>query len=202
LILCGVNTRTKFALASLYPIEIMGIDIVFAIILVIAIYKGYSRGLIVAIFSFVGVTIGLAGALKLTNVAVLYAQDHWGMHSRWLPVLCFAALFLGIVLLIRLLATMLQGLVEIAMMGWLNKLGGIILYSAIFIIVYSILLWIANQLYWLSPEIKLQSRIYPYIANLGPAVIDSLGAIIPLFKGIFTDLQSFFDHAAKEIPNP
>lgn len=198
--MCGRPARTKFAFASLYPIEIMGIDIVFAIILVIAIYKGYSRGLIVAIFSFVGVTIGLAGALKLTNVAVQYAQQHWHMPSRWLPVLCFVTLFLGIVLLVRLLATLLQGLVEVAMMGWLNKLGGIILYSAIFIIVYSILLWIANQLYWLSPEIKLQSRIYPYIANLGPAVIDGLGKIIPLFQGIFTDLQSFFDHAAREIP--
>jgi membrane protein required for colicin V production len=179
----------------------MGIDIVFAIILVIAVYKGYSRGLIVAVFSFIGVTVGLAGALKLTNVTVFYAQQHWGMHTRWLPVLCFAVLFLGIILLIRLLATLLQGLVEVAMMGWLNKLGGIILYSAIFIIVYSILLWIANQLYWLSPETKLKSVVYPYIEHLGPAVIDGLGRIIPIFKGLFSDLQSFFDHAAKEISN-
>jgi membrane protein required for colicin V production len=177
----------------------MGIDIVFAIILVFAVYKGYSRGLIVAVFSFVAVTIGMAAALKLTTVAVLYAQQHWHVQTRWLPVICFIGLFVGVVLLVRLGATLIQKMVELAMMGWLNKLGGIILYSAIFIIAYSILLWIANQLYWLSPETKLQSVVYPYIEHLGPAVMNGLGKIIPLFKDMFAGLQSFFDTAAREM---
>jgi len=177
----------------------MGIDIVFAIILVFAIYKGYSRGLIVAVFSFVAVMIGMAAALKLTTVAVLYAQQHWDIHTRWLPVICFIALFVGVVLLVRLGATLMETLVEIAMLGWINKLGGIILYSAIFIIAYSVLLWIANQLYWLSPETKVQSVVYPWIEHLGPAVINGLGKIIPVFKDMFAGLQSFFDNAAKEM---
>lgn len=177
----------------------MGIDVVFAIILVLAVYKGYSRGLIVAVFSFIAVILGLAAALKLTTVAALYAQQHWDIHTRWLPVLCFIILFVGVVFLVRFGATLIQTMVEAAMMGWLNKLGGILLYSAIFIIVYSILLWIANQLYWLSPEIKLQSVVYPYIEHLGPAVINILGKVIPVFKDMFENLQSFFDNAAKKI---
>lgn len=177
----------------------MGIDIVFAILIVLAIYKGYSRGLIVALFSFIAVTLGLAAALKLTTVTALYAQEHWSIHTRWLPVLCFIALFLGVVFTVRLGATLIQKLVEAAMMGWINKLGGIILYSAIFITVYSILLWIANQLYWLSPEMKMQSVVYPYIEHLGPAVMNVWGKIVPVFKDMFENLQSFFDKAAKQI---
>lgn len=182
-----------------YPIEIMGIDIVFAILMVIAIYKGYSRGLIVAVFSFIAVTLGLAAALKLSTVTALYAQEHWGMHTRWLPVLSFIALFVGVVFAVRFGATLIQKMVEAAMLGWLNKLGGIILYSAIFIIVYSILLWIANELYWLSPELKMQSVVYPYIEHLGPVVMNLWGKIVPVFKDMFENLQSFFDNAAKEI---
>jgi membrane protein required for colicin V production len=177
----------------------MGIDIVFAILLVLAIYKGYSRGLIVALFSFFAVTLGLAAALKLTTVTALYAQERWEVHTRWLPVLCFIALFVGVVFLVRFVATLIQKMVEVAMMGWLNKLGGIILYSAIFITVYSILLWIANQLYWLSPELKMQSVVYPYIAQLGPAVMNLWGKIVPVFKDMFENLQSFFDNAARQI---
>ncbi|TWV99253.1 CvpA family protein [Chitinophaga pinensis] len=177
----------------------MGIDIVFAILMVLAIYKGYSRGLIVAVFSFIAVTLGLAAALKLTTVTALYAQEHWNIHTKWLPVLCFIALFVGVVFLVRFGATLIQTMVEAAMMGWLNKLGGIILYSAIFITVYSILLWIANQLYWLSPEIKMQSVVYPYIEPLGPVVMNAWGKIVPIFRDMFENLQSFFDNAAKEI---
>ncbi|MET6998880.1 CvpA family protein [Chitinophaga defluvii] len=177
----------------------MSIDIVFAIIMVFAIYKGYSRGLIVAIFSLVAVMLGMAAALKLTSVAVLYTQEHWGMHSRWLPVLCFICLFLGVILLVRLGAGALQKLVELALLGWVNRLGGILLYSVIFIVIYSVLLWIANQLYWLSPETKLQSVVYPYIDEIGPWVVDNMGKIMPVFKDVFGQLQSFFDSAAKQL---
>lgn len=177
----------------------MVIDILFAITLVLAIYKGYTRGLIVAVFSFIAVSLGLAAALKLTTVTALYAQEHWQLQWRWMPVVCFIALFLGVVLLVRLGASALQKLVELVLLGWLNRLGGILLYSVIFIITYSILLWIANQLYWLSPETKLQSVVYPYIEPWGPVAMDSMGKVIPAFKDMFAGLQSFFDNAAKEM---
>lgn len=177
----------------------MFIDIVFAILMVFAIYRGFSRGLIVAVFSLVAVITGLAAALKLTTVSVLYMQQHWNLHSRWLPVICFTALFLGVVLLVRLGAGALQKLVEIAMLGWLNRLGGILLYCLLFMVSYSVVLWMANQLYWLGPETKLQSVVYPFIAPAGPWTIDHLGSAIPVFKDMFAQLQLFFDRAAGQI---
>jgi membrane protein required for colicin V production len=183
-----------------YPYSsIMPIDIIFAIIMVFALYRGYTRGLIVALFSLVAVMLGLAAALKLSAVTALYVQAHWDMHSRWVPVLCFICLFLGVIILVRLGAGMLQKLVEMVMLGWLNKLGGILLYSVIFIIIYSVMLWMANQVYWLSPETKLQSVVYPYIENIGPWVLDHIGTVIPVFKNMFAQLQSFFETAAQHI---
>lgn len=177
----------------------MSIDIIFAIIMVFAIYRGYTRGLIVAVFSLVAVMLGLAAALKLSAVTALYVQQHWDMHSRWIPVICFIGLFLGVILLVRLGAGILQKLVEMVMLGWLNKLGGILLYSVIFIIIYSVALWMANQVYWLSPETKLQSVVYPYIENVGPWVLDHIGGVIPVFKNMFSQLQTFFEQAAQHI---
>ncbi|WP_212000410.1 CvpA family protein [Chitinophaga sp. HK235] len=174
----------------------MSIDIVFAIIMVIALYKGYTRGLIVAVFSLVAVTLGLAVALKLSAVTATLVQQRWDIHSRWVPMLCFVCLFVGVALLVRLGASALQKLIEMAMMGWLNRLGGILLYSMIFTIVYSVVLWIANQIYLLSPETKLHSVVYPYIEHIGPWVLDHMGEWIPVFKDIFSQLQAFFDKAA------
>ncbi|MEC5147492.1 CvpA family protein [Chitinophaga sp. 212800010-3] len=177
----------------------MSIDVIFAIIMVFALYRGYTRGLIVAIFSLVAAILGLAAALKLSAVTALYVQQHWDMHSRWLPVLCFIILFLGVILLVRLGASALQKLVEMVMLGWLNRLGGILLYSIIFIIIYSVLLWMANQAYLLSPGTKQQSVVYPYIEHIGPWVLDHMGTIIPVFKDMFAQLQSFFETAARHI---
>ena len=46
----------------------MVIDLIFAILIVFAIIRGYQRGLIVGLFSLVAVIIGLAAALKLSAV--------------------------------------------------------------------------------------------------------------------------------------
>ncbi|RAJ10471.1 membrane protein required for colicin V production [Chitinophaga skermanii] len=178
----------------------MHIDIIFAIIVAFAIYKGYTRGLIVAVFSFLAVIFGLAAALKLSAAAADYLQHHSGYPSRWWPMVAFVVVFIGVALLVRLGATFLEKVVEIGLMGWVNKLGGILLYTLLFTIVYSVLLWMANQMYWLSPEVKLQSVIYPHIEQLGPTVINTCGSWMPIFRDMFGTLQSFFEHVAKQIP--
>ena len=44
----------------------MILDLLLIVILIVAIIKGYQRGLIVGIFSFIAVIIGLAAAIKLS----------------------------------------------------------------------------------------------------------------------------------------
>lgn len=177
----------------------MAIDVMFAIIMAFAIYRGFTRGLIVAVFSLVAFILGMAAALKLSAVLAGYLQTH-GMEGRWWPVVCFLAIFLAVVILVRLGAMALEKVVQWSMLGWLNRLGGFILYALLYTVVFSVLLWLANQVYWLSPEVKLQSFVYPYIAPVGPKVIDNMGRIIPVFRDVFGELELFFEQAAGELP--
>lgn len=177
----------------------MAIDILFAVIMAFAVYKGFTRGLIVAVFSLVAFILGMAAALKLSAVLAEYLAGH-GMHGRWWPVLCFIGIFLAVVILVRIGAAALEKVVQWSMLGWINRLGGIILYAAVYVIIYSVLLWLANQLYWLSPEMKLQSAVYPYIEPIGPKMMEQMGKIIPVFRDVFAELEGFFEKAAKEIP--
>jgi len=50
----------------------MLIDLIFALLLVMAIIKGYQKGFIVAFFSIIAFIIGLAAALKLSAVVAEY----------------------------------------------------------------------------------------------------------------------------------
>ncbi len=178
----------------------MAIDILFAVILAFAIYKGFTRGLIVAVFSLVAFVLGMAAALKLS--AVLAARlEQSGMHVRWWPVICFIVIFLAVVILVRIGAAALEKMVQWSMLGWVNRLGGILLYAVVYTIIYSILLWLANQLYWLSPGLKTQSVVYPYIEGIGPKVISQMGRILPVFQDVFAELEAFFEKAAREIPS-
>ncbi|WP_168208634.1 CvpA family protein [Chitinophaga sp. XS-30] len=177
----------------------MAIDILFAIILAFAIYKGFTRGLIVAVFSLVAFVLGMAAALKLSAVLASYLEQS-GMHGRWWPVISFIAIFLVVVIIVRLGAAFLEKIVQWSMLGWLNRLGGILLYGIVYTVIYSVMLWLANQLYWLSPEIKLQSAVYAWIEPLGPWVMEHIGKVLPVFRDVFSELEGFFEHAASELP--
>jgi len=178
----------------------MIIDIIVAIILILAAIKGYRQGLIVALFSVIAFIIGLAAALKLSVLVAGYIGQAVKISDKWLPIISFALVFLIVVLLVRLGARFIQRTVEFAMLGWLNRLGGILLYAGLYILIFSILIFYADQLGFMKPETKNESVTYAYIQPWGPKLMEGLGKIIPVFKGMFSDLEDFFDGVSKQVP--
>ena len=178
----------------------MVLDIIVAIILILAILKGYRQGLIVALFSVIAFIIGLAAALKLSAVVAGHLGNAVKVSDKWLPILSFAVVFLIVVLLVRLGARFIQKTVELAMLGWLNRVGGILLYAGLYVLIFSVLLFYADQLGFIKPETINDSVTYAYIQPWGPKLMDGIGKIIPVFKGMFEDLEVFFDSVSKRVP--
>jgi len=177
----------------------MIIDIVFAFLIVLAVIKGYQRGLIVGLFSLVAIIIGLAAAMKLSTAVAGYIGEAVKVSDEWLPVISFAVVFIVVVLLIRWAANAIENAVEVVMMGWLNKLFGIILYAAIYILVYSVLLFYAAQVYIIQPETINKSVTYSFIQPWGPKAINGFASVIPFFSDMFNDLQNFFSGVSEKI---
>jgi len=175
------------------------IDIIFVILLVLAIIQGYRRGFIVAVFSFVSIIVGLAAAIKLSAVVANHLGHTVKVSDKWLPVISFAIVFIVVVLLVRLGARAIQKLTEALMLGWLNRLGGIILYAVIYITIYSVVLFYANQVRIIRPEAINASISYSFIAPWGPKAIDGFGSLIPVFKDMFTQLEGFFGGIPEKI---
>lgn len=178
----------------------MIIDLILGVIILIAIFKGYQRGLIIGLFSLVSVIIGLAAAMKLSTVVAGYIGEAVNVSDEWLPVISFTIVFIVVVLLIRLGANAIERTVEVVMLGWLNKLGGIIFYVAIYTVVFSVLLFYAEQVNLVRPETIEKSISYSYVQPWGPRVINSVGSIVPLFRDMFAELERFFENVSKEIP--
>ena len=177
----------------------MLLDIVFAIVLVLAIVKGYQRGLVVGLFSLVSVIIGLAAAVKLSTAVAGYIGEAVKVSEEWLPVIAFAAVFIVVVILIRLGANAIEKAVEVVMLGWLNKLAGILLYVIIYTLVFSVLIFYAEQIKLIQPATIEKSVTYSYIQPWGPKVIDGLGSVVPFFRDMFDELSAFFGGVADNI---
>ncbi len=177
----------------------MLLDLIFAVIIVLAVLKGYRQGLVVGLFSLIAVIIGLAAAMKLSTVVAGYIGSAVKVSDEWLPIISFAVVFLIVILLIRLGARAIEKTVEVAMLGWVNKIGGVILFAAVYITVFSVLLFYAEQMKLIQPETINKSVSYSFVQPWGPKVINGFGSVIPVFKDMFGELEQFFSGVAKEI---
>lgn len=177
----------------------MILDILFSVLLVLAVLRGYRQGLIIGLFSLVAVIIGLAAAMKLSVVAAGWIGSEVNVAEEWLPLISFVAVFIVVVLLIRLGAKAIESAVEVVMLGWLNKLAGMLLYAVIFTLIFSVLLFYAEQMQLLQPATIRESVTYEYIQPWGPKVIDGFGSLIPLFKDMFEELQEFFERVSAQM---
>jgi membrane protein required for colicin V production len=164
-----------------------------------AVFKGYSRGLIVAVFSLIAFIIGLIAAMKLSASVAVWLQDKTGTQTTWMPFIAFILVMAVVMLLIRFGAKMLERAAEFVMFGWLNKLGGIFFYAIIYLMFFSIILFYAENMNILAEETIKNSKTYSFVAPWGPKIIDAIGAVIPVFKGLFDQLETFFDDANNKI---
>jgi membrane protein required for colicin V production len=175
------------------------IDLIFAVILIIAVIKGLRKGLVVALFSIVAFIIGLAAAMKLSAVVAVYLQKNVAVSNHWLPFISFIIVFLVVVVLVNLGGKLVEKTFEMAFLGWANRLGGAIFYMILYIIIFSIFLFYAEKINLLKQDAIGNSIAYPYIKPWGPAVINTFGKIIPLFKDSFQQLESFFETLSDKI---
>ncbi len=178
----------------------MLIDIIFAVLLVLAILRGYGQGLIIGVFSLVAIIIGLAAAMKLSAATAPWIGRTFKIAEEWLPFIAFILVFLLVVMLIRLGAKAIEKTVEVTMLGWINKLAGAILYIAIYTLVFSVLLFYAEQMQLLQAATIEKSLTYGFIQPWGPKVIGSLGDLIPLYKDVFNEQEDIFGKIDRQIP--
>ena len=118
--------------------------------------------------------------------------------STTLPIVAFAVVFLAVVLLVRLGAKALEGVVNLATLGWLNKLGGVVFYALIYLFIFSVLLFYADKVGLIQPETKEASVSFPLLQPLAPYIMEGLGVVLPFFKNMFGELSAFFDGVAQK----
>ncbi|MEZ4857467.1 MAG: CvpA family protein [Flavobacteriaceae bacterium] len=161
------------------------VDIVLGIILLLAFYWGFKKGLLVTLTSLIGLIAGVYGAVYFSDYVGAYLA-HWfdwsPQTTKWAS---FAVTFLLIVLVLNVLGKFLTKIADFTSLGLLNKLlGG--LFSTLqygFIISVVFLFFNSSNLmgYVISEEKKEGSFLYKHIETIAPWVMP---ALIKEFKKI------------------
>ena len=137
--------------------------------------------------------------MKLSAVVAGWLGNSVNVSKEWLPLISFILVFFVVVLLIRMGAKAIESAVEVVLMGWINKIAGILLYAVIGLLVFSVLLFYAEQMQLIQPATIRESVSYPLVQPWGPRVINGIGSVIPVFKDMFSELEEFFGNVSRKI---
>lgn len=154
------------------------LDIVIAIPIVIAMAKGAWRGLILEAASFLGLIGGIVAGVLFLDQIRSFLETFLQLNETYLSVIAFIIIFSCVVLGVSLLGKLATKLFEIAALGILNRIGGLLFgfVSSFLLVGLGILMLekVDNVFNIIPNETKETSVLYEPISFVIPKVLDAL----------------------------
>ena len=122
------------------------LDIILLCCFIPGIIRGLSKGFLEQALALAGMVVSVWAAFHFSNLVCSWLKPYLDVSETLLNVISFAIILVGISVGVFLLAKLLTKVVELAMLGWLNKILGLVfaltvnaLIIGIFIILFDTL---------------------------------------------------------------
>lgn len=152
-------------------------DITFVLLFCIAIYHGFKHGFIMQVAALLSLLLGVYLAFKFSGMLAGWITG-LGVGTQVVSIISFTLTFIGVVILARLAAHVVHKIVHIAMLGWLNRLLGIVFSLAKMSLIISVALFIIDSIngefdFMPSKQIH-KSKLYKPLSRLAPSLLPYL----------------------------
>lgn len=137
-------------------------DIIVVVILGYCLIRGVFRGLVKELSSIVGVLGGFYAAFTYYMV-VAKPLSKWITNTGYLNILSFLIIFCGVFIIISILGVIINYLLKIAFLGWLDRIFGAVFGAMKGILIVSVLLIALTAFLPRGTPVIKDSLLSPYV---------------------------------------
>ena len=157
------------------------LDIILLVCFIPGIIRGISKGFLEQALALAGIVVSVWAAFHFSSLVCTWLKPYLDVSETALNVISFALILVAISLAVFLLAKLLTKVLELAMLGWLDKTLGFVfavIVNALIIGVFIILFDTVNQKFTLvKPEVLDGSIVYTTLRDLCYLVFPYLKAL-------------------------
>ena len=168
------------------------IDIILVVVFIFAGFRGYQKGFVSQLASLAGLLLGIWGAIKFSDFTANLIKEHLHVTTEYLPLIAFAITFFVIVIGVHFLGKIVEGIFDLAFLGFANSILGVIFGVLKTAFILSIILVIIEKtdtkVNVLPKDISEKSIFFRPIERLAPSIFPYLN-----FDEIKTKLKETFD---------
>ena len=146
------------------------LDIILLVCFLPGIIRGLSKGFLEQALALVGIVLSVWAAFRFSGLVATWLKPYVDFSETTVNVIAFALILIVMSLVVLLVAKLLTKVVEMAMMGWLDKLLGLVValaVNALVIGVFIVLFDTINVKFNLvKPEVLDGSVVYTALRDL------------------------------------
>lgn len=154
------------------------LDLILAIPLVWGVFVGFKNGLIIEAASLAALVLGIFGAIHFSDLTAGFLVENLNVTTQYINLIAFAVTFVGIVILVHLLAKMVDKLVKAVALGFVNRLLGMVFGLIKYAFIISIILVIINavnsNMTFISKEKIEKSILFKPLSDFAPGIFPYL----------------------------
>lgn len=158
------------------------IDIIILVCCIPALFHGFSKGFVSQAISLIALVLGVWLSFKFSVPFGDWLKSFADLPGTVLHIIAFALILTIVMLVLTLIGKAIEKVVKLAMLGWLNKLLGIVfaLLKAVLIIGLVIIIFdaIYNLIPFVSSDTLNESVLYNPIKSIANIVFPFLKELI------------------------
>ncbi len=158
------------------------IDAILGIIVVWGFYIGFSRGIIKTVFTIISYAFGFMAVIKFGQPATNFLKEIFDTNEALMFIPGYLLAFFLTMLIIRLIARSLEGILETAQINIINQIAGGVLFAGLNTLIFSVLLMFGLNAGIVEESTVDKSYTYPYVKEFPGKVKDVWQAVAPSFK--------------------
>lgn len=146
------------------------LDIILLICFVPAIIQGIRKGFIAQAISIISIIVGIWASSRFANVVSAWVGQHITASEQVLKIVAFALILVAVFLVLAAAGKLIEGMFKLVMLGWLNKLLGVVfalLKTALIVGLLIIAFTSLNETFHFVKEATLNdSVLYPPLKKI------------------------------------
>ena len=176
----------------------MLIDILFFATIAYGFFKGFKQGIINSLFSVVSIIIALMAAFKLSPYMTEMLEKGFNIYNPFMFLAGFILTFFLTKWLLHFASEAVTGVLEVAHANLLNQVVGAGVLTVLFSFFFSVLVWFADSVRIITPEVKATSMSYRFLEPLRESGFKFIGDAKPVFQQFLTRTDKMIDGVEKQ----
>ena len=158
------------------------IDIILLICFIPALISGLKKGLISQLIAIISIVAGVWVSFEFATVTSQWLSQYLEAPENVLKTAAFALIMVGVFVTLGLIGRLLEGILNLVMLGWANKLFGVIFSFLKTALIIGLLIIVFNSvnstLELVSAETLSESVLYTPLKNFADSVFPYIREMI------------------------